>query len=118
MCAEIVSAKTQTAITFQFRSTAWPITGRGPEGSGGDITNSAEFEGVSAGLNVLSVKPGSYFERFFDLKAGDVVVTAGDVDLSGTDENAAQAFLFEAAQQKRALVVRRGGQKLTLQVKP
>lgn len=109
------SAQTASTANKKAQKEVAPITGRGPDG--GTITDSAEFAPDRAGLAVTTVKPGSYFDQFFALQAGDVIVRAGDVDLKGIDEETAKAFLYEAAQRKRSLDVLRAGQKVTLDVK-
>lgn len=115
--AYLWSTNTQSVSTAgkQAQQDMAPVTGRGPDG--GTITDSAEFRPDRAGLAVAAVKPGSYFDRFFGLKQGDVITRAGDVDLKGTDVETATTYLYDAAQRKRSLDVLRGGQRLTLDVK-
>ncbi|QOV89151.1 PDZ domain-containing protein [Humisphaera borealis] len=109
------SAETASKVNRDVRQEMAPVTGRGPDG--GSITDSAEFTADRAGLAVAKVKPGSYYEVFFGLKAGDVIVRAGDIDLKGQDETSAQTFLMDAAQKKRELVVMRAGARTTLTAK-
>lgn len=112
---QATSAETASKVNKDVRQEVAPITGRGPDG--GDITNSATFAADRAGLAVSTVKAGSYYDVYFGLKAGDVIVRAGDVDLKGQDETSAQTFLMEAAQKKRELIVMRGGARTTLTAK-
>ena len=110
-----MNAQSVSTANQQAQKDVAPITGRGPDG--GTITDSAEFQADRAGLAVTTVKPGSYFDQFFGLKQGDVIVRAGDMDLKGIDEEMAKTHLYDAAQRKRAIEVLRGGQKTTLEVK-
>ena len=112
---QATSAETASKVNKDVRQEIAPVTGRGPDG--GDITTSATFAADRAGLAVSTVKPGSYYDVYFGLKAGDVIVRAGDVDLKGHDETSAQTFLMEAAQKKRELIVMRGGARTTLTAK-
>ena len=109
------NAQTVSTANKQAQKEVAPITGRGPDG--GTITDSAEFQEDRAGLAVTKVKPGSYFDQFFGLQQGDVIVRAGDLDLKGQDEEVAKTYLYDAAQRKRSLDVLRNGQKMTLDVK-
>jgi len=109
------SAETSSNANKEIRQEMAPVTGRGPDG--GTITDSAQFTTDRSGLSVTAVKAGSYYDVFFGLKAGDVIVRAGDMDLKGLDATAAETFLMEAAQKKRELVVMRAGQKVTLEAK-
>lgn len=109
------SAETASKVNTETRQQLAPVTGRGPDG--GTITDSAEFSADRSGLAVTRVKAGSYFDQYFGLKEGDIIIRAGDVELKGIDDASAQTFVFDAAQKKRELVVTREGAKTTLNPK-
>ena len=108
------NAETSIKAEKKVRDDMGAVTGRA---EGGNITDSAEFTTDRAGLAVESVKAGSYYDVYFGLKQGDVIIQAGDMNLKGIDSTQAETFLMTAAQRKQDLVVQRQGQKVTLQAK-
>ena len=109
------NASTVSQTNQAVRQQVAPITGRGPDDA--PMDKSAEFAGERNGLTVKSVVAGGYFDQYFGLKAGDVIITAGDLSLRGMDEGLAVPQLFQMVQQKRSLEIMRAGQKMTLNPK-
>jgi hypothetical protein len=107
------SGETASRANKEVRRETAQMSGRGADGV--PMDKSAEFAAERTGLKVTSVAAGGYFEQFYALKAGDVIVEAGSSgSLKGVDENSATAFLFSAAQSKQPLNVLRGGQPFAL----
>jgi C-terminal processing protease CtpA/Prc len=105
-------AQTASKVNTDTRRELAPVTGRGPDDL--PMDKSAEFAADKNGLAVTKVVPGGYFDQYFKLKQGDVIVEAGDSTFRGTDEASAVAQLFIMSQNKRDITVMRGGQKVVL----
>jgi C-terminal processing protease CtpA/Prc len=92
-----------------------PITGRGPDEA--PMEKSADFSGDRNGLSVTKVVAGGYFDLFYGVKQGDIILQAGNVDLKGMDETSAVTALLDQAPRKLDLIVLRNGQRVTLKCK-
>jgi S1-C subfamily serine protease len=68
-----------------------------------------------AGITIDSVVAGGPMDTYYGLKAGDIVLKVGDMDVTTYgDYGTANAFLQEAFQNTQSLLVDRGGVQLTL----
>jgi C-terminal processing protease CtpA/Prc len=92
-----------------------PVTGRGPDDV--PMEKSADFAGDRNGLSVTTVVAGGYFDHFYGVKKGDIIVQAGNVELKGMDETSAVTALLDQAPRKLDILVLRNGQRVTLKCK-
>lgn len=116
-----------------FSETQIPVAKRGAEaqnearqiaGYGQDgrpATASITVQGKTRGntmtaLLVADIEPGGTMQKVYGLQKDDEIIQMGEqtMDMMLNDEKLAEARLLEAFQGSRPLIVRRGGQTLTL----
>jgi hypothetical protein len=66
------------------------------------------------GEKVVSVVTGGAMATAYGLQAGDDIVQAEQMDLRGSDGGMAKALVVESYSKNSPLVIRRGGQQMTL----
>ena len=70
--------------------------------------------GTVKSILVANVTPGGPMETYYGLKRGDVIVTAGQMDLRGQDAEMAVELIHRAYQMKGELRVKRGLKEMML----
>jgi C-terminal processing protease CtpA/Prc len=108
-------AETASKVNKDTRQNLAPVTGRGPDDV--PMEKSADFAVDPKGLAVTKVVAGGYFDQFYGVKKGDVIVQAGNVDLRGMDETSAITFVLDQAPKKLDITVLRAGQRVPLKCK-
>src|SRR5436309_568329 len=103
-------AGTASQVNRDTRQQMAPVTGRGPDDA--PMEKSADFAADRNGLAVTKVVAGGYFDQFYGVKKGDVIIQAGNADLKGRDESSALTFLLDQAPRKLDLIVLRNGQRV------
>jgi len=108
-------AETASKVNTDTRQQMAPVTGRGPDDA--PMEKSAEFSGERNGLAVTKVVAGGYFDQFYGVKKGDIIIQAGNMDLKGMDESSAITALLDQAPKKLDIIVLRNGQRVPLKCK-
>jgi len=86
---------------------------------GGRVTDHVSFEPVQRGgrlfgLAVRNVTPGSSYQAYYGIRAGDVIDQIGPQMVRDMDEEMAKALAIEAYQRRWDLGIHRGGRRFVL----
>ena len=113
------NAAVVTTASKQATADAQQFSGRDEEGV--PVKESIKFEaflnanGTVKSIFVADVTPGGAMEKFYKLKRGDLILSAGQMDLRGQDEDMATALIIQEGYQKKGeLRVQRGYQEILL----
>lgn len=86
------------------------LTGRDDRGE--SVTAAVTWEEAPKGLLVKSIAPGSTIEQKYGLRAGDIIVEAGALEIKGQPDP--QGSVQFAYSRNEKLIVLRNNQKITL----
>lgn len=113
------NAAVVTTASKDARSDAQQFAGRDEDGA--PAKDSIKFDaflntnGTVKGILVTDVTSGGAMEKYYGLKRGDVIVSAGQMDLRGQDQDMAVALILQEGYQKKGeLRVRRGLKEMML----